>query len=132
MCLYIHFLLSIFFHDKYLTDRSEMWCKSIWCLTLRALHFSLPKSGERNLLITSALPYVNNVPHLGNIIGCVLSADVFSRSVLHYLHRRNLKRWKSRIAFLCYNHQKSSKCFKFTNYHLTIKRCSFVLKKYNR
>ncbi len=30
-------------------------------------------------LITSALPYVNNVPHLGNIIGCVLSADVFAR-----------------------------------------------------
>lgn len=43
------------------------------------IYFSLPKSGERNLLITSALPYVNNVPHLGNIIGCVLSADVFSR-----------------------------------------------------
>lgn len=39
----------------------------------------LPKSGERNVLITSALPYVNNVPHLGNIIGCVLSADVFAR-----------------------------------------------------
>ncbi|MEW6721817.1 MAG: methionine--tRNA ligase [Candidatus Micrarchaeota archaeon] len=31
------------------------------------------------VLITSALPYVNNVPHLGNIIGCVLSADVFAR-----------------------------------------------------
>lgn len=31
------------------------------------------------LLITSALPYVNNVPHLGNIIGSVLSADVFAR-----------------------------------------------------
>lgn len=30
-------------------------------------------------LITSALPYVNNVPHLGNLIGCVLSADVYSR-----------------------------------------------------
>lgn len=30
-------------------------------------------------LITSALPYVNNVPHLGNIIGCVLSADAFAR-----------------------------------------------------
>ncbi|KAK2171758.1 hypothetical protein NP493_1029g04013 [Ridgeia piscesae] len=39
----------------------------------------LPLSGERNFLITSALPYVNNIPHLGNIIGCVLSADVFSR-----------------------------------------------------
>ncbi|RKP14602.1 methionyl-tRNA synthetase [Piptocephalis cylindrospora] len=39
----------------------------------------LPKEGEENVLITSALPYVNNVPHLGNIIGSVLSADVFSR-----------------------------------------------------
>ena len=37
----------------------------------------LPVKGERNVLITSALPYVNNVPHLGNIVGCVLSADVF-------------------------------------------------------
>jgi len=39
----------------------------------------LPKEGCRNILITSALPYVNNVPHLGNIIGCVLSADVAAR-----------------------------------------------------
>lgn len=39
----------------------------------------LPAKGRRNVLITSALPYVNNVPHLGNIIGCVLSADVFAR-----------------------------------------------------
>lgn len=39
----------------------------------------LPKSGQDNVLITSALPYVNNVPHLGNIIGSVLSADVFAR-----------------------------------------------------
>eukprot|EP01135_Chromosphaera_perkinsii_P006123 Nk52_evm1s409 gene=Nk52_evmTU1s409 len=39
----------------------------------------LPESGKRNVLITSALPYVNNVPHLGNIIGCVLSADVYAR-----------------------------------------------------
>lgn len=39
----------------------------------------LPRAGEKNVLITSALPYVNNVPHLGNIIGCVLSADIFAR-----------------------------------------------------
>ena len=39
----------------------------------------LPEDGERNILITSALPYVNNVPHLGNIVGCVLSADVYAR-----------------------------------------------------
>lgn len=39
----------------------------------------MPIAGQKNILITSALPYVNNVPHLGNIIGSVLSADVFSR-----------------------------------------------------
>ncbi|CAF9934358.1 MAG: hypothetical protein ALECFALPRED_005932 [Alectoria fallacina] len=39
----------------------------------------LPVMGKTNVLITSALPYVNNVPHLGNIVGSVLSADVFSR-----------------------------------------------------
>ncbi|OLY82357.1 putative methionine-tRNA ligase, cytoplasmic [Smittium mucronatum] len=37
------------------------------------------KPGEKNILITSALPYVNNIPHLGNIIGSVLSADVYAR-----------------------------------------------------
>ncbi|KAJ3130207.1 putative methionine--tRNA ligase, cytoplasmic protein rar1 [Physocladia obscura] len=39
----------------------------------------LPVAGRKNVLITSALPYVNNIPHLGNIIGCVLSADVYAR-----------------------------------------------------
>ncbi|KAF9319924.1 putative methionine--tRNA ligase, cytoplasmic protein rar1 [Podila horticola] len=39
----------------------------------------LPIPGQRNVLITSALPYVNNVPHLGNIIGSTLSADVYAR-----------------------------------------------------
>lgn len=34
---------------------------------------------SKKRLITSALPYVNNVPHLGNIIGCVLSADIYAR-----------------------------------------------------
>lgn len=31
------------------------------------------------ILITSALPYVNNIPHLGNIVGSTLSADVYAR-----------------------------------------------------
>ena len=39
----------------------------------------LPLPNQRNILITSALPYVNNVPHLGNLIGAVLSADVYAR-----------------------------------------------------
>ena len=37
------------------------------------------KKDKKNILITSALPYVNNEPHLGNLIGAVLSADVYSR-----------------------------------------------------
>ncbi|KAI9500477.1 methionine--tRNA ligase mes1 [Coemansia spiralis] len=39
----------------------------------------LPEPGAKNVLITSALPYVNNVPHLGNMVGSTLSADVFAR-----------------------------------------------------
>lgn len=31
------------------------------------------------VLVTSALPYVNNIPHLGNIIGSTLSADIYAR-----------------------------------------------------
>ncbi len=34
---------------------------------------------KKKILVTSALPYVNNVPHLGNLVGAVLSADVFAR-----------------------------------------------------
>ncbi len=30
-------------------------------------------------VVTSAWPYVNSVPHLGNLIGSILSADVFAR-----------------------------------------------------
>ena len=42
----------------------------------------LPIEGQRNILITSALPYVNNVPHLGNIIGCKqLSNSLLSLSL---------------------------------------------------
>lgn len=39
----------------------------------------MPVEGERNILITSALPYVNNEPHLGNLIGSTLSSDCFAR-----------------------------------------------------
>lgn len=33
----------------------------------------------KKILVTSALPYVNNVPHLGNLVGSTLSADVYAR-----------------------------------------------------
>jgi len=60
-------------------------CKNAWLSTtgFQKKQFKeapiLPIPGEKNVLITSALPYVNNIPHLGNIIGCVLSGDVFAR-----------------------------------------------------
>jgi methionyl-tRNA synthetase len=47
---------------------------------------------EENILITSALPYVNNIPHLGNIIGCCLSADIFAK----YSRMKN-----KNVLFLC-------------------------------
>ena len=50
-------------------------------LPMKTFFCRTPIDGEKNILITSALPYVNNVPHLGNIIGCVLSADVFARLI---------------------------------------------------
>lgn len=54
-------------------------------LVLEQASSIVPKENERNILITSALPYVNNVPHLGNIIGSVLSADIYAR----YAKNRN-------------------------------------------
>jgi len=41
-------------------------------------------------LITSALPYVNNVPHLGNIIGSVLPGDVINRYYRHVMKNETL------------------------------------------
>lgn len=37
------------------------------------------KQNNGKWIITSAWPYVNAIPHLGNLIGSVLSADVFAR-----------------------------------------------------
>src|SRR5215207_6729578 len=36
------------------------------------------------ILITSALPYINGIKHLGNMVGSMLPADVYSR----YLRQR--------------------------------------------
>lgn len=33
----------------------------------------------KKILVTSALPYINGVPHLGHIIGCLLPSDVYAR-----------------------------------------------------
>lgn len=45
----------------------------------RTIKSKIPISGQKNILVTSALPYCNNMPHLGNLIGCVVSADTFAR-----------------------------------------------------
>ena len=43
-------------------------------------------------LITSALPYINGVKHLGNLVGSMLPADVYAR----YLRRRG-----EQVLFIC-------------------------------
>ena len=67
------------FSNAELTKAKESWSKQFVIQPKKYEGQILPVEGETNTLITSALPYVNNVPHLGNIIGCVLSADVFAR-----------------------------------------------------
>lgn len=37
------------------------------------------EDNKQKWIVTSAWPYVNAIPHLGNLIGSVLSADVFAR-----------------------------------------------------
>ncbi len=34
---------------------------------------------KERVLITSALPYIHGIPHLGNIITSILPADVYHR-----------------------------------------------------
>ena len=31
------------------------------------------------ILVTSALPYINGVPHLGHMVGCLLPSDIYAR-----------------------------------------------------
>lgn len=38
-----------------------------------------PETVKKRVLITSALPYIHHMPHLGNLIGSLLPADVYSR-----------------------------------------------------
>ncbi len=39
----------------------------------------MPKQPSRRILITSALPYINGIKHLGNLAGSMLPADVYAR-----------------------------------------------------
>jgi len=58
-------------------DRRD--AKSAYLDIVRVCSYSYPLMNDtKKRLITSALPYVNNIPHLGNLIQ-VLSADVFAR-----------------------------------------------------
>lgn len=50
------------------------------------------KDNKKKIFVTAALPYCNNPPHLGNLIGSTLSADVMVR----YLKKKN-----NDVMFLC-------------------------------
>ncbi|OEL12943.1 putative methionine--tRNA ligase [Dichanthelium oligosanthes] len=60
----------------------------------------LPVAGRRNVLVTSALLYVDNVPHLGNLVGCVLSADAYAR----YCRPRRRVRHGHREVYRWFDH----------------------------
>lgn len=47
-------------------------------------NYRRPSFSTKNILVTSALPYVNNVPHLGNLIGAILSADIYTKYLRLY------------------------------------------------
>ncbi|EUB62421.1 Methionyl-tRNA synthetase, cytoplasmic [Echinococcus granulosus] len=60
---------------------TDQMLKAQWTFSSTVLPATLPlkkTEGVRNILISSALPYVNNVPHLGNLIGSLLSANIFA------------------------------------------------------
>ncbi len=39
----------------------------------------MPDTAKPRTLITSALPYINGIKHLGNLVGSQLPADVYAR-----------------------------------------------------
>ena len=40
------------------------------------------------ILITSAIPYINGIKHLGNLVGSQLPADLYARYMRPLRHRR--------------------------------------------
>ncbi|MDR3126392.1 MAG: methionine--tRNA ligase, partial [Rickettsiales bacterium] len=47
--------------------------------TLYDLYIIWRSKMDKKILITSALPYVNGIPHLGHLAGCLLPSDVYAR-----------------------------------------------------
>src|SRR6476660_1579014 len=58
--------------------------------SLRATNWEQPAMARH--LITSALPYINGIKHLGNMVGSMLPADVYAR----YLRQRGHD-----VLFIC-------------------------------
>ncbi len=54
----------------------------------------MPMGDVKRILITSALPYINGVKHLGNLVGSMLPADVYARFQRQRLGAAN-------VLFLC-------------------------------
>ncbi|CAG8465191.1 8314_t:CDS:2, partial [Cetraspora pellucida] len=62
----------------------------------------LPIPGERNVLITGALPYVNNVPHLGNVIETEPITDYCSLCTTVYVFFERYSRSRNyNTLFIC-------------------------------
>ena len=75
----------------------ELATRTGFCRVIDAVK---PRSGYRNamddkrILVTSALPYINGVKHLGNLAGSMLPADVYARFQRQRLGANN-------VLFIC-------------------------------
>jgi methionyl-tRNA synthetase len=52
------------------------------------------RADTKRILVTSALPYINGVKHLGNLVGSMLPADVYARFQRQRLGAEN-------VLFIC-------------------------------
>lgn len=56
-----------------------MCFKIFTCITNKSFVITKADIMSKKILVTAALPYINNVPHMGHIVGSHLPADIFKR-----------------------------------------------------
>ena len=74
-------MIHIFTNDSLVKTFQQGNVSSLYNVTSQytLIDYKIKLQKMKRILITAALPYVNNTPHLGNIVGSLLSADVFAR-----------------------------------------------------
>ena len=80
------------------------------------------------VLITSALPYINGVPHLGHMVGCLLPSDIYARYMrmmgneVLYICGNDEHGTASEVGALKENMPVQEYCDKRHTLHLTVRK----------